>query len=180
MDEVQQVSAPIEIEAEHSAPKRITKVEARANNTLAFVVDGIQRRVDLTGLIAKSKHFQKFAHDKESFKRVRPTKWGYGIEWENGLDLSRDTLLAMSEEQEDMTGKELERCLARLNVTIPEAAQILDTTERTVRNYIAQPLVPRTCAITIRRCTEDNNFFLALYRPIPVAPRGRPKAAAKH
>jgi hypothetical protein len=136
--------------------------------------------VDLTGLIAKSRHFNKFANDREAFKQVRPDQYGYGVEWENGLDLSRDTLIAMSEEQKDMTGKEFERCLARLNVTIPEAAQILDTTERTVRNYIAQPLVPRTCAITIRRCAEDDNFFMALYRPIPVAPRGRPKAAVKH
>jgi Protein of unknown function (DUF2442) len=164
---------------EREVPQRITKVEARDGNTLVFVIDGVHRRANLTGLIAKSKHFGRFADDKAAFKRVRPTKWSYGIEWENGLDLSGDTLIAMSEEQKEMTGKEFEKCLARLKLNIPEAAQILDTTERTVRNYLAHHVVPRTCAVTIRRCLDDNTFFAALYRPIPVAPRGRPKAVPR-
>jgi len=161
-------------------PERITKVEAKDGNTLVFVVDGVRRHVNLTGLIAKSEHFSRFAADKAAFKRVRPTKWGYGIVWDNGLDLSRDTLVRMSEEQEPMTGKQFAKHLYELKLNYPEAARILDTTERTIRGYVVREHVPNTTAYTIRRCAEDINFFMALYRPVPVAPRGRPKAVAKH
>ena len=158
--------------------ERVTKVEAKPNNTLQFTVDDQSaRRVDLTGLIAKSRHFAVFATDKEAFKRVRTDEYGAGVEWENGLDLSVDTLIAMADEQRPMTGKQLADCILQLEINLPETARILDTSERTVRTYMKMNHVPNTTAYTIRRCVEDNTFFMALYRPIPVAPRGRPKAA---
>lgn len=159
--------------------EKITKVEAKGNSTILIVVDGQHRRVDLTGLIAKSAHFSRFAEDKEAFKQVRPTKYGTGVEWANGLDLSAETLLAMSEEQRKMTGKEFASYCVKLKLNVPETAHILDTTERTVRNYFVIEHVPNTTAYTMRRCLDDNTFFLALYRPIQVAPRGRPKSVSK-
>jgi hypothetical protein len=86
------------------APERLPRVQsasaAKAPWTLNVVwADGEKSRVDLTGLIHRSRHFRAFLDDPAGFRRVGVTEWGSGIEWENGLDYSADTLRIVADEQ---------------------------------------------------------------------------------
>lgn len=160
---------------------KIVAVEPKAPYTVKFVLaDGRHRQVDLTGLVHTSQHFRRFAEDKTAFKDVRVTRYGSGIEWSNGLDLSVETLNIMADEQREMSGQEFAKFLGKLNVNIEEAAHILDVSTRTIRSYKNAKRVPRTYAVTLRRCAQDHAVFAALYRPIAVNPRGRPKSALRH
>ena len=61
--------------------------------------DGSKDRVDLTGLIYRSRHFRTFLDRSASFRRLRVAAFGAGIQWENGLDYGADTLKVMADEQ---------------------------------------------------------------------------------
>ena len=159
---------------------KIVTVEPKAPYTVKFTLaDGSQRQVDLTGLVHTSRHFERFAQDRAAFKDVRVTRYGSGIEWSNGLDLSAETLNIMADEQREMSGKEFANFLGTLKVNVEEAAHMLDVSTRTIRSYKNAKRIPRTYAVTLRRCAQDHTVFAALYRPIEVNPRGRPKAASK-
>jgi hypothetical protein len=69
--------------------------------------DGGKSRVDLTGLIHRSRHFQIFLKGPAAFRRVYVADFGGGIEWENGLDYGADTLKMMADEQRPVTGADL-------------------------------------------------------------------------
>ncbi len=162
------------------ALEKIEAVETKAPYTVVFVVDGRRRRADLTGLIAKSKHFRRFAEDKQAFRKVRVTEFGSGIEWDNGPDLSVETLSTMAAEQAPMLGREFAQWLTQVKVNDEEAARIFDVSKRTIQSYkVSLKALPRTFAITVRRCEVEPNVFLALYRPVHVAFPGRPKSVAK-
>jgi hypothetical protein len=62
-------------------------------------VDGRKDRVDLTGLIHRSRHFRVFLDDPGAFRKVHMADFGGGIEWENGLDYGADTVKMLAEEQ---------------------------------------------------------------------------------
>jgi hypothetical protein len=61
--------------------------------------DGTKDRVNLTGLIHRSRHFRRFLDDPAAFRRARVADFGGGVEWENGLDYGADTLRMMADEQ---------------------------------------------------------------------------------
>lgn len=159
---------------------KLVGVEPKAPYTIRFkLADGGQGQADLTGLVHTSEHFKKFVENRAAFGQVRVTPHGSGIEWSNGLDLSVETLKSLADEQRVMSGKEFARFLGKLKMNVEEAAHLLDVSPRTVRSYIAAKSVPRTCAIALRRCTQDSIVFSALYRPIKVRPRGRPKTISR-
>ena len=61
--------------------------------------NGEKSRVDLAGLVHRSRHFRVFLDEPDAFSKVGVTEWGSGIEWENGLDYGADTLKIMADEQ---------------------------------------------------------------------------------
>jgi hypothetical protein len=69
--------------------------------------DGTKERVDLTGLIYRSRHFRRFLDHPTAFRKVRVADFGGGIEWENGLDYGADTLKTMADEQRPVSGSDL-------------------------------------------------------------------------
>jgi hypothetical protein len=141
--------------------------------------DDSKSRVDLTGLVHSSRHFGVFADDHVAFRRARIVNYGSGIEWPNGLDFSAQSLKILADEQRPMTGEDLDRFQSGRHLNIREIANILDCSERTIRDYkrFAKKELPKTWAITIRQCERDQTVFSAHYRPVAVKPRGRPKAA---
>lgn len=54
--------------------------------------DGSQGIADFYDIILDSIHFCVFLDDIEEFKKCRIINWGHGIEWENGLDFSADSI----------------------------------------------------------------------------------------
>lgn len=139
--------------------------------------DGGRTKADLTGLVYSSKRFHVFASDPAAFRKVKPVAWGDGIEWDNGLDYSANTLKELADEQQPMKGTDLCKFAAAKNLNNKEFAELLGCTVKTVRAYYTSRQVPQWVATTVRCFQRDDTIFAAHFRPVPVKPRGRPKAA---
>jgi len=159
---------------------RITGVKARDRFRLAVTWDdGKKATADLTGLVHRSGHFKVFVEHPEAFRKVRPVEWGSGIEWENGLDFSSESLRMIADEQKPMRPKDFKDTIERLDLNYDEVANILGCSVKTIRNYRTTGFseeLPQPWAATLRRCETDKTFFAAVYKPVAKQPRGRPKA----
>ena len=160
---------------------RVKSVTAGPNFTLAIQwQDGSRSKADLTGLIHSSQHFSKFIEEPVAFRKVKPVAWGDGVEWENGLDYSANTLKELADEQTPMKGKELSQFVTAKKLNNQEFAELLGCTVKTVRSYYASKEVPQWVAVTVRCFQRDDTIFAAHFRPVQVKPRGRPRSMAKH
>lgn len=160
---------------------RVKAVTAGTNFTISVEwQDGTRSKADLTGLIHSSQHFSKFLDDPAAFRKVKPVAWGDGIEWENGLDYSANTLRELADEQKPMKGKELGQFAAAKKLNNEELAELLGCTVKTIRSYYAAKEVPQWVATTVRCFQRDDTIFAAHFRPIQIKPRGRPKSPVKH
>ena len=96
---------------------------ARAPWTLDVTwADGTKNRVDLTGLIHRSRHFRRFLDDAAAFRRVHVADFGGGVAWENGLDYGADTIRMMADEQRPVTGADLIAFESALDLSTAETA----------------------------------------------------------
>ncbi len=131
---------------------RIKSVSAaRAPWTLNVVwTDGTKDRIDLTGLIHRSRLFRIFLVAPAAFRRVHVADFGGGIEWENGLDYGADTLKIMADEQRPISGADLVAFESQLNLSSGETAALLGVAERTVRAYRTAKYLPQSVAIALR------------------------------
>lgn len=141
-------------------------------------VDGRKSKIDLTGLVHSSRHFHVFTEDQEAFRTMKVDEFGTGVEWDNGLDYSAANLARMAEEQRLVTGKDFRGFTTRFKLNTEEVAALLDVSTKTVRNYEHATALPRTVGIALRRFEQDPTVFAALYRPVKVRPRGRPRQAS--
>ncbi len=137
--------------------------------------DGTRERIDLTGLIHRSRHFRVFLNDPGAFRRVHRADFGGGVEGENGLDYGADTLKMMGDEQRPMTGADLVTFELQLNLSTAETAALLGLSERTVRAHRTTKELPQSVAIALRAIRSSTTVLAAQYRPIGQRPRGRPK-----
>src|ERR1700730_13422739 len=112
--------------------------------------DGKKDRIDLTGLIYRSRHFRVFLDDPGAFRRVRAADFGGGIAWRNGLDYAADTLKMLADEQRPLSGSNLVAFESELNLSTAETAALLGMSERPVRAYRATKRLPQAVAIAIR------------------------------
>jgi hypothetical protein len=149
---------------------------ARAPWTLNVTwADGTKDRVDLTGLIHRSRHFGVFLENPAAFRKVRLSAWGGGIEWDNALDYGADTVKMMADEQRPVSGRDLAAFEAELNLSTAETAALLGLAERTIRAYRRAKQLPQSIAIAIRTIRTSNTVLAAHYRPVGHRARGRPK-----
>jgi hypothetical protein len=137
--------------------------------------DGTKERVDLTGLVHRSRHFRVFLGHTAAFRKVRVSHYGAGIEWDNGLDYGADTLKLMADEQRPVSGRDLVAFESELDLTTAETASLLGLAERTVRAYRTAKRLPHSVAIAIRTIRASNTVLAAHYRPVGHLARGRPK-----
>jgi Protein of unknown function (DUF2442) len=137
--------------------------------------DGTKDRVNLTGLIHRSRHFRVFLGNPAEFRRVRRSAFGGGIEWQNGLDYGADTLKMMADEQRPVSGRDLIAFQSTLNLSTAETAALLGLAARTVRAYRRAKRLPQPVAIAMRTIRASNTVLAAHYRPVGHLARGRPK-----
>lgn len=157
-------------------PRVKSVAAARAPWTLNVTwADGAKGRVDLTGLIHRSRHFCRFLDDAAAFRKVHVADFGGGVEWENGLDYGADTLRMMADEQRPVTGADLIVFESELDLSTAETAALLGLAERTVRAYRTAKKLPQSVAIAIRTIRASNTVLAAHYRPIGHRARGRPR-----
>ena len=156
---------------------RVKSVTAGKRGWVLDVVwsDNRKTRVDLTGLIHRSKHFRVFVENPKTFQSVAPVNFGSGIGWENGLDYGAATLRTLAEEQRPMKGKDLAAFEQKHDLNTAEMAALLEIAERTVRAYKAADVLPTTIAMSLRSLDADPARFAAHFRPIARRARGRPR-----
>jgi len=137
--------------------------------------DGGEDRIDLTGLIHRSRHFCVFLDRPAAFRKVSVAPFGAGIEWENGLDYGADTLKMLADEQRPVTGADLSAFEADLKLSTAETAALLGVAARTVRAYRRAKRLPQSVAIAVRTIRASQTVLAAHYRPVGQRGRGRPR-----
>jgi DNA-binding transcriptional regulator YiaG len=140
--------------------------------------DARKDRIDLTGLIYRSRHFRVFLDDPGAFRKVHVADFGGGIAWENGLDYGADTVKMLADEQRPLSGGDLVAFESELKLSTAETAALLGMSGRTVRAYRAAKRLPQAVAIAIRTIRASNTVLAAHYRPVGHRLRGRPKKEA--
>jgi hypothetical protein len=160
---------------------RVKSVTAGKKDWLLDVVwsDNRKTRVDLTGLVHRSKHFHAFVDNPKAFQNVAPVSFGSGIGWGNGLDYSAATLRTLAEEQRPMKGKDLTAFEQKYDLNTAEVAALLEISERTVRAYKTADVLPTTVAMSLRSLDADPARFAAHFRPIERRERGRPRKVVR-
>jgi hypothetical protein len=168
-----------EEQAADALPRIKSVTAARTPWTLHVMwADRTKDRIDLTGLVHRSRHFRIFLDQPAAFRKMRVADFGGGIEWENGLDYGADTLKVMADEQRPVSGADLAVFESELNLSTAETAALLGLAERTVRAYRRAKRLPQSVAIAIRSIRGSNTVLAAHYRPVGHRARGRPKKQA--
>jgi hypothetical protein len=148
---------------------------AKAPWTLDVVwADGKRDRVDLTGLIYRSRHFRAFLEDPQAFDKVSVTRYRDAIEWDNGLDYDGDTLKMMANEQQPVTGADLVAFEKEGDLSTAETASLLGLAARTVRDYRKVDELPPAVAMAIRAYKSSATVLAAHFRPAGQLTAGRP------
>jgi hypothetical protein len=138
--------------------------------------NGHKEIIDLTGVVMREPAFAPL-RDQTEFKKVKLAKWGWGIEWPNGLDYAPDTLARLAEAQRGMQAADFTAWQEKLKLSNPEAADMLGRSLSTIKDYRSgKTPVPHAVAMTCRVLEHDRVMLSALYRPSN--PAGRPKKAA--
>lgn len=137
--------------------------------------DGTRTPVDLTGLIARSRHIGALA-DQALFAQAETIEDGHGVEWPGGLDLSAGTLRLLAEEQQPMTGAQFAEWQTLVGISTGETADLLDCSVSTIKKMraaVSKP-VPLPVQVTCRAMWREPVVLSAHYRPRrPGRPRKR-------
>jgi hypothetical protein len=156
---------------------RVAKVRAAGGRALRlrFVGERRERRLDLTGLFARSRHFAPLLKDEETFAHPTIVEDGLGIAWPvetewGRLDLSAETLHRIAEEQQPMSGTDFAKWRTALGLSLTEAAKLLGVGRRTIMAYMKRDELPAAVAIACRALARDKHVFAAHYVPV-----GRPQ-----
>ena len=154
---------------------RIEDVKVIAPYTLVITwKNGHEDSVDMEGVIH---HYENFAplRDPDTFASVRTINWGHGIEWENGIDYSRDSLAFLAQEQNEMTAQDMKAWQNDRGLSNAEAADWMDVALSTWKTYITPgKRIPRPVQIAARAAADHPGLFSAHFKPRKA---GRPKAA---
>lgn len=151
---------------------RITKVRPAGGHVLhvRFAGDRRDRRLDITGLIARSAHFAPLMGDTDSFAKVSIVEDGLGLAWPirtkwGPLDVSASTLRRIADEQEPMTGADFAEWRTKLGLSLTEAAKLLGVGRRTIMGYLKKDELPPLVAIACRALARDKHVLAAHYVP---------------
>jgi hypothetical protein len=151
---------------------RVAKVRPGGGRVLRvrFAGDRRDRKLDLTGLLARSTHFAPLMEDAESFAKVAIVEDGLGVAWPiktkwGRLDVSASTLRRIAEEQEPMRGADFAEWRRTLGLSLTEAAGLLGVGRRTIMSYLKRDQLPPLVAIACRALARDKHVLAAHYLP---------------
>ena len=151
---------------------RVTKARPRGGHVLRFRFAGERRdrALDLTGLIARSAHFEPLMDDAQAFAQLAIVEDGLGLAWPvetkwGRLDVSASTLKRIAEEQAPMTGADFAEWRAALGLSLTEAAKLLGVSCRTIMGYLKKDELSPVVAIACRVLARDKHVLAAHYVP---------------
>lgn len=104
--------------------------------------------VDLSSAINKYRVYAPLRSDRKLFESLAAGNDGAILEWQEGdFDMAVTTVERLAEEQ--MTGADFEKFLARNNLTRAQAAAELGRSLRNIQDFIAKPeaVLPRVIAL---------------------------------
>jgi hypothetical protein len=153
--------------------RRISSVQAQPDYHLSVVwQDGGCAVVDMTGVVQKLPYFAALK-DEAAFRQVSVVDYGTGIEWENGIDYSADSLEVMASEQARMTADDLRSWKQDMELSLNEMADIFGISVSAVKTYLTgQQPIPIAMQVACTAMRRDRTILYARFRP-RVA--GRPK-----
>lgn len=152
--------------------RRIANVQAHAPSSLTVTWrDGGVDTIDLAGVIAG---FEPFAplRDFALFGTATVVGHGSGIEWENGLNYSADSLECVADEQRVQTGEDFKAWQKSFDLSLQETADLFGVAVTTVKAYRKVDVLPVAVRIACSAMKRERDVFLAHYRP---RTNGRPK-----
>lgn len=143
--------------------------------------DGSRQTVDLSGLVARSRHFRRFSDEPGTFRDARVVNWGHGIAWPNGLDYAAGNLARIADEQEERDDREEFVAWQRAHgLTNEEAGAVLGYKKSQIKNFRSgESRVPISVKIAMRAFDVDPTMFFAYYRPGERALSRRRKAMSE-
>lgn len=154
---------------------RLIKVAPAGDRALRVRFAGDRRSyaLDLTGLIARSRHFAPLANDVALFSQAAIVEDGLGISWPvktrwGRLDVSAATLRRIAEEQQPMTGEDFAAWRNSLGLSLTEAAHLLGVGRRTIMGYLKRAELPPVVAIACRALARDKSLLAAHYAPAKI------------
>jgi hypothetical protein len=171
---------------DHQSQDRVSMIELRRIKAVRALPghqlhvtwrDGNSDSVDMTGVV---NHLPLFAplKDAAAFAAVRPVAYGSGIEWQNGLDYSADSLASLAEVQRRMTGKDFRRWKQQMRLSLREVADLFGMAPSTMKTYLSSEReLPIAFQIACLAMQRDKAVFLARYRPRSVGRPRRERAA---
>jgi hypothetical protein len=156
----------------------VRKVRPGGERTLRVRFAGDRREyvLDLTGLIARNRHFAPLMEDADAFAKIDIIDDGIGVAWPvttkwGPLDLSGSTLRRLAEEQLPMSGADFAKWRKSLGLSLTEAAKLLGVGRRTIMGYLKKNELPSVVAIACRSLARDKLVFAAHYVPARKATR---------
>jgi len=160
---------------------RVAKIRPAGGRVLRvrFAGDRRDHELDLTGLIARSKHLAPLMDDAEAFAKVAIVEDGLGVAWPvetkwGRLDVSASTLRRIAQEQQPMTGRDFGHWRTALGLSLTEAAKLLGVGRRTIMGYLKKDELPPVVAIACRALARDKHLLAAHY--VPARKIARPAA----
>ena len=151
---------------------KVMKVRPTGGRTLRVRFAGDRREyvLDLTGLIARSRHFAPLMENADMFTKIGIVDDGIGVAWPvqtkwGRLDLSGSTLRRIAEEQLPMTGADFSEWRKSLDLSLTEAAKLLGVSRRTIMGYLKKNELPSIVAIACRALARDKHLLAAHYVP---------------
>jgi len=151
---------------------KLLKVVPASDRVLRVRFAGHRRSyaLDLTGLIARSRHFAPLMDDAKLFSHATIVEDGLGVAWPvetewGRLDVSAATLRRIAEEQQPMSGADFAAWRNSLGLSLTEAAHLLGVGRRTIMGYLKRTELPPVVAIACRALARDKSLLAAHYVP---------------
>lgn len=144
---------------------RLATIRAISGRAVQFKLrDGRSLCADLSGVIFRLRAFAAL-DNATAFQKVKVIDDGVAAGWPLGgedAELSAQTLVRIAEAQTTTTGQAFVKWMAAQKLTVADAAQIFDVTDRTIKRWRAAAEIPLVTGILMRQIGDDPALLGAL------------------
>lgn len=158
--------------------RRIATATAQPGYRLAITwQDGATAIIDMTGVVHKNPFFASLK-DEAAFAAVSVIDYGTGIEWDNGIDYSADSLEMLAQDQVAMTPSGFQSWKTDMRLSTNEMADIFGISASAVKSYLSgASAIPIAVQIACQAMRDKPAILWARFRP-RIAGRPRKNTAA--
>lgn len=144
---------------------RLASIKASIGSGVQFKLrDGRSFSADLSGVISRLRAFAQL-DEAAVFQKVKVIDDGVAAGWPLGgedAELSAQTLVRIAEAQKATSGSAFVKWMTAQKLTVTDAAQIFDVTDRTIKRWRVAAEVPLVTGILMRQIADDPALLGAL------------------